>query len=64
MKKKNFNTIVPLLSHGDRIDKFLQSQLNELSRTRLQNLIRNAHVKLNDVTINEASKNIKNKDKI
>ena len=64
MKKKNFNTIVPLLSHGDRIDKFLQSQLNELSRTRLQNLIHNAHVKLNDVTINEASKKIKNKDKI
>ena len=64
MKKKKFNTIVPMLSHGDRIDKFLQSQLNELSRTRLQNLIHNAHVKLNDVTINEASKKIKNKDKI
>ena len=56
MKKKIFNTIVPFVSHGDRIDKFLQSQLNELSRTRLQNIIRNGHVKLNNVTINEVSK--------
>ena len=44
-------------SHKDRIDKFLQSQLNELSRTRLQNLIRNGHVKLNNATINEVSHN-------
>ena len=64
MKKKIFNTIVPFVSHGDRIDKFLQSQLNELSRTRLQNVIRNGHVKLNNVTINEVSKKIKNEDKI
>ena len=64
MKKKIFNTIVPFVFHGDRIDKFLQSQLNELSRTRLQNVIRNGHVKLNNVTINEVSKKIKNEDKI
>jgi len=64
MKKKIFNTIVPFVSHGDRIDKFLQSQLNELSRTRLQNVIRDGHVKLNNVTINEVSKKIKNEDKI
>jgi len=51
-------------SHKDRIDKFLQSKLNELSRTRLQNLIRNGHVKLNNVTVNEVSKKIKNEDKI
>jgi len=64
MEKKIFNISVPKDSHRDRIDKFLQSQLNELSRTRLQNLIRNGHVKLNNVTINEVSKKIKNEDKI
>ena len=64
MEKKIFNISVPMDSHRDRIDKFLQSQLNELSRTRLQNLIRNGHVKLNNTIINEASKKIKNEDKI
>ena len=64
MKKKIFNTTVPLVFHGYRIDKFLQTQLNELSRTRLQNLIRDGHVKLNSTTIGEVSKKIKNKDKI
>ena len=64
MEKKTFNISVPIDSHRDRIDKFLQSQLSELSRTRLQNLIRNGHVKLNNVTINEVSKKIKNEDKI
>jgi len=62
MKKNIFNTIVPMDSHRNRIDKFLQSQLNELSRTRLQSLIRNGHVKLNNATINEVSKKIKNED--
>ena len=64
MEKKIFNISVSMDSHRNRIDKFLQSQLNELSRTRLQNLIRNGHVKLNNTIINEVSKKIKNKDKI
>ena len=64
MEKKIFNISVPMDSHRDRIDKFLQSKLNELSRTRLQSLIRNGHVKLNNATINEVSKKIKNEDKI
>ena len=51
MKKKIFNTIVPLTSHRDRIDKFLQSQLNELSRTRLQNLIEEGFIKLNNFNL-------------
>ena len=42
----------------------MQSQLKELSRTRLQNLIRSGHVKLNNTKINEVSKKIKNDDKI
>ena len=64
MKKKTFYTIVPINSHGGRIDKFLQSQLNTISRTKLQNLIRSGNVKLNSTTINEVSKKIKNEDKI
>tara|TARA_B100001123_G_scaffold7501_1_gene9253 strand:- start:3060 stop:4043 length:984 start_codon:yes stop_codon:yes gene_type:complete len=64
MRKNIFNTIVPLDFHGNRIDKFLQSQINELSRTRLQSLIREGQVKLNNITINNASKKIKKEDKI
>ena len=64
MKKGIFNIIVPLNSHGYRIDKFLQSQINELSRTRLQALIRDGQVKLNNVKINNPSKKIKEKDQI
>jgi len=62
MKKNIFNTVVPLNCHGYRIDKFLQSQINELSRTRLQALIRDSQVKLNNTIINSASKKIKEKD--
>ena len=64
MKKKTFNTTVPLNYHGNRIDKFLQSQINELSRTRLQTLIRDGQVKLNDITISDVSKKIKENDQI
>ena len=64
MKKNILNIIVPLNSHGYRIDKFLQSQINELSRTRLQALIRNGQVKLNDIIINNTSKKIKEEDQI
>ena len=46
MKKDIFNIIVPSNCHGYRIDKFLQSQINELSRTRIQTLIRDGQVKL------------------
>ena len=64
MKKDIFNIIVPLNSHGYRIDKFLQSQINELSRTRLQALIRDGQVKLNNIIINSNSKKISEEDKI
>ncbi len=64
MKKNIFNTIVPLNYHRSRIDKFLQSQINELSRTRLQTLIRDGQVKLNDITISDVSKKIKENDQI
>ena len=64
MKKDIFNITVPLNSHGNRIDKFLQSQINELSRTRLQALIRDGQVKINNIIINSTSKKIKEKDQI
>ena len=59
-----FYTIVPLNYHDYRIDKFLQSQINELSRTRLQTLIRDGQVKLNNIIINSTSKKIKGADQI
>ena len=64
MKKNIFNVIVPLKYHGYRIDKFLQSQINELSRTRLQALIRDDQVTLNNIIINNTAKKIKDKDQI
>ena len=59
MKKNTFNIIVPLNFNGERIDKFLQSELKELSRTRIQNLIKNGHVKLNNTYIDSPSKKVK-----
>lgn len=64
MKKNIFNIIVPLGFDGCRIDKFLQSQVNELSRTRLQALIHEGQVILNNIKINNAAKKIKYKDLI
>ena len=64
MKKNIFNTIVPLDWHSHRIDKFLQSEIKELSRTRLQTLIRDGQVKLNNNIINNSSKKIKKDDQI
>jgi len=51
MKKNIFNIIVSLNCLGYRIDKFLQSQINKLSRTRLQALIRDGQVELNNIII-------------
>ena len=64
MKKNIFNIIVPLNYHGYRLDKFLQTQINKLSRTRLQTLIRDGQVKLNNTTVNNPSKKIKEGDQI
>ena len=64
MKKNIFNTIVPLNLHGNRIDKFLQSQLSELSRTKIQTLIRDGQVKLNNTIIINSSKKIKTEDQV
>jgi len=62
MKKKIFNINVPVNCHKNRIDKFLQSSFRDISRTRLQDLIINGFVKLNNKTINESSKKINKND--
>ena len=64
IKKKLFYKIVPLILNGYRLDKFLQSQLTDLSRTKLQNLIRDGNVSINNKIIKESSKKIKKKDEI
>ena len=64
MDKKIFNVIDKIIDGSNRIDKFLQSKLNTISRTRIQDLIRNGHVKVNNVIILETSKKIKSNDKI
>ena len=64
MKKNLFNALVPLNWHGYRIDKFLQTQLKEFSRTKMQNLINDGQVKLNNIIIVNSSKKIKEKDQI
>jgi len=64
MKKDIFNIVVPISSNGHRIDKFLQSKIINLSRTRLQSLIHESHVKINNIIINNTSKKIKENDQI
>ena len=56
MKKNIFNTTVTSNFSGNRIDKFLQTQISDLSRTRIQVLIREASVKVNNIIINNSSK--------
>ena len=64
MKKNIFNTVVPSNFNNHRIDKFLHLKISEISRTRLQALIHDGQVKLNNVIVNDPSKKIKNKDEI
>ena len=64
MKKNIFNTVVPFNYHGYRLDKFLQEQLKEYSRTRIQNLIADKQVRINNIIIINSSKKIKEKDQI
>ncbi len=56
MKKNILNIYVPENYNGYRIDKFLGIQANELSRTRIQTLIYEGHVKLNNSIIKNTSK--------
>ena len=64
MEKKKINKLVQIHHQGMRIDKFLQIEFSDLSRTRLQDLVRKGHVQVNSIIIYESSKKIKEKDKI
>ena len=64
MNKNIFNTVVTVNYHQNRIDKFLQSQFKKLSRTRIQNLIKDGNIKLNNAYVYNASKKIKENDRI
>jgi len=64
MEKKIFNITVSVDFNGFRLDKFLQSQLKDLSRTKLQALIIDGNVFINHKLIKETSKKIKEKDEI
>tara|TARA_B100000029_G_scaffold167988_1_gene164200 strand:+ start:1330 stop:2313 length:984 start_codon:yes stop_codon:yes gene_type:complete len=64
MKKNTFNTTVISSFAGYRIDKFLHLQINKLSRTRLQALIHEGYVELNNIIINNGAKKIKEEDQI
>jgi len=64
MKEKVFNLNVLSEYNGNRIDRFLQSHLDKISRTKIQNLIREGFVKLNNNQITEAAKKIKTNDTI
>jgi len=64
MEKKVFNLNVLTKYSGNRIDKFLQLQFSNISRTKIQTLIREGLVKLNNCTICETSKKIKHEDVI
>ena len=64
MKKNIFNTVASFNYHGYRVDKFLQTQLKDFSRTRIQNLIRDGQVKLNNIIIFNSSKKVKEEDQV
>ena len=58
MGKKIYYKEVTSDFDGSRLDKFLQYQIKEVSRTKLQDLIREGYIKKNKVIINESSKKI------
>ena len=64
MKKNIFNSIVSNDCNDFRMDKFLQSKIKELSRTRIQSLINEGEVKLNDLITKNPSKKVKEFDKV
>ncbi len=49
---------------GQRIDTYVASKKNEISRTRVKNLINKKKLKLNDLILKDPAKKISDKDKI
>tara|TARA_B100000029_G_scaffold490391_1_gene549375 strand:- start:423 stop:1406 length:984 start_codon:yes stop_codon:yes gene_type:complete len=64
MEKKIFQLSGVNDFNSSRLDKFLQIKLTNFSRTKIQKLIHEGFVKINDKLVNETSKKIKNDDKI
>ena len=64
MEKKIFQLSDVNDFSNTRIDKFLQLKLVDFSRTKIQKLIHEGFVKINDKIVSETSKKIKNDDKI
>ena len=64
MKKNIFNKKVTFDFDGTRIDKFLQYALNEFSRTKIQTLIKENQVQVNNTIVNNSSKKIKFEDRV
>jgi len=64
MEKKIFQLSAVNDFSNTRIDKFLQLKLTHFSRTKIQKLIHEGFVKVNDKIVNETSKKIKNDDKV
>ena len=64
MEKKIFNINEIPNSSTNRVDKFLQFKLEDLSRTKIQKLIKEGFVKINKKTIKETSKKIKINDEV
>ncbi len=62
--KKKINLIVKDTEKNARIDIFIKKKQNELSRTRIKNLILNKKLKLNNKIITDPSKKISSKDNI
>ena len=62
MNEKIFNLNVSIEFGGNRIDKFLQTKLDMVSRTKIQKLIRSGFVRVNNNIIRETSKKIKPED--
>jgi len=64
MEKKIFNINESEDISVLRLDKFLQSKLKDFSRTKIQVLIKDGNIKINDKLIYESSKKIKFNDRI
>ena len=62
---KNFiNLIVKKEENGQRIDWFVSNKNDNLSRTRVKNLILKKKLKLNDIILDDPSKKILSGDRI
>ena len=64
MTKKIITILVSLENQGLRLDIFLNTKVKDLSRTKLQDLIKEGFVKINQIKIKECSKKLNFKDNI